>query len=624
LIRWVALRVLLVLGGLAALYLVGANVLIRTSLLRQLANSSPSVKLEYASAYSLLPGRVHVRDLVLRSEDYNVQFEVKLASGVVDVNLLELASKRFHALRVRAEGVTFRARHKVHAVGLNARRLAAYPPIAGFTDPPLYRGKAPAPISEEDYDLWEIALDDVEGSVREIWILEHRFEGKARVRGAFQMRPARHFELAPSKLEIESGTLSVGRVPTAREVQGALTCTVQKTFVERVTGLEILRTFTAELELRTKRGDLAAADVYIEPRLGVTATGDAALDAKLSLKNGVIAAGSRFEVKSSNLSLLRGRERLSGAATARLVTKEARVLELCGVASRVRLERRDASGKAEPGPTLDDASVCAAFAPPDLTRDVTLHELSGSVRDLENEKLGWWSEPLERAGSRLRLSGGLAGGFRFSARPSGALTLNAKVDLRSAFLTDRELGVLTSGKATLALEPSKKSEQNAVGTLLLVVPHAKFVRGKAISDEVQVRLHSNDLSFENVPGKRRLSGSAELRAGNVESLLKHALGSPVLVGLSTAVLGVDELEAVARFEFTAQSSRVEVRRAQSGALKARGFITADRNGPTTGSFLFDTPIANFGLSLRGSDAKVEPLVSNSWLPKGWATLGGGE
>jgi hypothetical protein len=620
----VALRVLLVLGGLAALYLIGANLLLRTSLLRRVANSSPSVKLEYGSAYSLLPGRVHVRGLVLRSEDYNVQFEVKLGSGVVDVDLLELASKRFHALQVRAEGVTFRARHKVHTVGSNARRLAAYPPIAGFADPPLYEGKEPPPIPEAEYDLWEIALDDVEGSVRELWILEHRFEGKARVQGAFEMRPARHFQLAPSKLEFESGTLHLGRVPTAREVRGAITCTIAKTFVQQVTGIEILRTFSADLELRTKRGDLAAADVYIQPDHGVTATGEAELDAKLSLKNGVITAGSRFELKTSNLSLLRARERLSGAATARLVTKDARLLELCALASRVRLERPQQSGKPELGPTLDDATLCASFTPPDVTRDVALEEVWGSVRDFENEKLAWWSEPLERAGSRLRLSGGIGGNFRFRARPSGALTLNAKVDLRSTFVTDRELGVLTNGKATLALEPSKKNARNAVGTLLVDVPHAKFVRGKAISEEVQLRLHSNDLSFENVPGKRRLSGSAELRAGNVESLLKHALDSPVLVGLSTGVLGVDDLEAVARFAMTAQSSRVEVPRARSGSLEARGFISADKNGPTTGSFLFDTPIANFGLSLRGSETKVEPLVSNSWLPKGWAVLGSEE
>ena len=65
--RFVALRVLLVLGGLAALYLLLGNVVIKTALLKRLANTSPSVQLEYGSAYTLFPGRVHVDGLRLRS-----------------------------------------------------------------------------------------------------------------------------------------------------------------------------------------------------------------------------------------------------------------------------------------------------------------------------------------------------------------------------------------------------------------------------------------------------------------------------------------------------------------------------------------------------------------------------
>jgi hypothetical protein len=307
LVRWIALRVLLILGGLAAFYLLLGNVLIKSGLLKRLANSSPSVQLDYASAYTIFPGRVHVEALRLRSEDYNVQFEVTVESAMVDVSLLELASKKFHALRVRAEGVTFRARHKVHAVGLDARRLAAYPPIAGFSDPPLYVGKEPAPIPDSEYDLWEIALDDVQGSVKEIWILEHRFLGKARVKGGFGMRPARFFQVLPSRLELESGALSIAGVPSLRDVKGTLDFDVALTDVQRITGLQVFRTFSANLVLSGARGDLAAANVYTEPRLGVTAAGSLRTQARVRLRRGVIERGSSIELASEDLVLRRER-----------------------------------------------------------------------------------------------------------------------------------------------------------------------------------------------------------------------------------------------------------------------------------------------------------------------------
>jgi hypothetical protein len=63
----------LTLVGAALLCLAGMNVFLRTRLFRDLISADPgSLRVEYASAYSLWPGRIHVEGLSIRGLDSNV------------------------------------------------------------------------------------------------------------------------------------------------------------------------------------------------------------------------------------------------------------------------------------------------------------------------------------------------------------------------------------------------------------------------------------------------------------------------------------------------------------------------------------------------------------------------
>ncbi|HEX5098806.1 MAG TPA: hypothetical protein VFV94_04870, partial [Polyangiaceae bacterium] len=132
-------RVLAVLAGLELFYLICANLVLCTPLLKKFAASSDDLRVDYGSAYSLIPGRIEVRGLRVRMHDHNVEFEIAVERGTLDVSLHELLRKRFHALRVDADAVGYRMRHRLSHVGLEGPRVAAYPPIAGFADPPLFR-----------------------------------------------------------------------------------------------------------------------------------------------------------------------------------------------------------------------------------------------------------------------------------------------------------------------------------------------------------------------------------------------------------------------------------------------------------------------------------------------------
>ena len=83
-----------------------------------------------------------------------------------------------------------RIRQKLEPHSVSPRAVNVLPPIDGFSDPPLAPAVPPPKVTDENYDLWTVFLEDVDArSVRELWIDGHRFLGEARVVGGFSLVP---------------------------------------------------------------------------------------------------------------------------------------------------------------------------------------------------------------------------------------------------------------------------------------------------------------------------------------------------------------------------------------------------------------------------------------------------
>lgn len=153
--RRIWLRRLALSAGIALIafeltYVVAANTILRThSLDRWVTGATRGLLLEIDSGWTVWPGRVHLKGMELHFEDHNVQFSVALDEGTVDVALWQLPAKIFHLTRVRAEGVRYLFRHKVSSAEGIERRLALYPKIPGYPDPPLLVGPPTPPLTDE-------------------------------------------------------------------------------------------------------------------------------------------------------------------------------------------------------------------------------------------------------------------------------------------------------------------------------------------------------------------------------------------------------------------------------------------------------------------------------------------
>ena len=136
------------------------------------------------------------------------------------MSLLSLAKKRIHFHSLHADGVRFRFRHKVTSVAGNERRLLHFPPIEGFSDPPLL---VPRPPSDKTKD-WTFLLENVEARGVELWFMEYRYTGLADVRGGFELAPGRKLWVGPARLEpttfrcVPSGTSHESRIGSCAAV----------------------------------------------------------------------------------------------------------------------------------------------------------------------------------------------------------------------------------------------------------------------------------------------------------------------------------------------------------------------------------------------------------------------
>ncbi len=212
--------VLVGLLGLAVLVVVASNVLLRTRLLREIVNSTPEEFLvDYRGAASWLPGRLSFDSLILRSRDRNIEFEAALQGATLRLSLADLVRRRFHTTRLRARTLSFKLRERLTPEEATPARLARYPRIEGYADPPLLPTTPPPPEAAED--PWRVVIDDLEiANVEEIWIDSWKWNGKGRVTGALDLLPGREASVGPARLEVAAGKLRYGDSRVAERTLG--------------------------------------------------------------------------------------------------------------------------------------------------------------------------------------------------------------------------------------------------------------------------------------------------------------------------------------------------------------------------------------------------------------------
>jgi hypothetical protein len=572
----VAGRVVAVLAGLELAYVVGANVLLRSNGVVALVEAANGVRLDYASAYSVVPGHVHVRRLRLRFEDYNVQFQVLVEKGTLDIGLSELAARKFHVYSLLADGVSFRMRHKSHGVGDNAERFAAYPKIEGFADPPLYHGVNPPSTPDDQYDLWQVRIDDVVAHANELWVLEYRYTGDAEARGSFLVQPERLVRVEPAALSIRSGTLQVGQIPVARQMTGRIECSVPHLDVKNTVGVDVFHSISTKLDLNLADGDARFVNVYGAPKHQPTWSGPLSLALRAHINRGVVEQGTQLLAATPALRLQWPDVTLTtelGASFGRLRSEPE--LNLNATLQNARLESRHA-GSAIAGPTARQASATLVLGGVDLTK------------------------PLEVAGAEAALEARLANLAWFNG------FFDAKQQLRF------------SGSADATVKLTRKAAGQGDGVFELNV-----LGGRAHDPTFDIRSDVHAVSRFRTQREPNLfaQGALSFRVSEGDTLLSLAMGSAAQKLLS-AGLSLGALDGTVAFHAAERGVDLELTQAKCGAVSGRGYFQQPLSGSGRGAALLTTGLIHVGLRVEKGQVETSPLVGREWLVETWRRLQG--
>ena len=301
--RWLRI-VLWSLAGLELVYLLGANVFLNFGLLPLVFDSTDQVRTTISGGWSVLPGRVHVRNVRFLFKDHNLQFSIDMTSAFLVLHLSELAQHRVHASHLRGEGVVYRLRHRIEPWSQHEAFVGALPPIPEYPSPAVFEARVPEkPLTDAEYNLWSMHFDDVDASVAEVWVQAFRYRGHGRVRGSFEFRPARTLWVSPGKLELEPGLLSAGTYRVASGLHGQIDCVVHPFDVRPVQGFQPLRYISAHVRLDAPALDPQFYALFggeSSPRVS-SASGTLHLD--VETRHGVLTPQSRVDIVQRGFEL---------------------------------------------------------------------------------------------------------------------------------------------------------------------------------------------------------------------------------------------------------------------------------------------------------------------------------
>lgn len=594
-------------AGMFVLYLLAANVVLRTHLLRGWLGRHPQeLFVDYRSAWSLYPGHVVVRDLSVRHQSAHVQFQLGLDRAELHLSLWALTNRTLLVDRLDVQGGEFRLAHKSVSPEGNEGRISAFPTIEGFTGPYV------PPVRPGGSHPWTIEIDAITATMREVWTMEYRYRGDAHVTGAFRVQPHHEIYVAPSLMITHGGLLSLGDRELIRGGEGRVEATLDRFDPGVIRGIDIVRQLSGSVQQTGELASLASvADTYFPGRIMHLERGSGPLEIATRLDHGVFQPGGRVTYRSAEAVVVQvGSVMFAGdldmvtrvegpgdhpivnveAAMAKGVafpsgrSSEAHALDLREVRSSVSFDRADIVAIGETKVTRAAASMTSAH-----------------VADLH----AW--QPVAPEGWTFA-----GGAVTLAARASyegGHLDGRADARLAEAAVGMSTFGIKASGKTATAVTSDDVSKEILFQGLSadldgiavrLLRSHTEGLWLRARAKALRVTTEGaadTEIAVESGPGARTVE---------LFSRLAH------VPDVAAEAAGGTELRATLHLRARPGDLGLTVKEAKNGALEGRGRIRKTAAG-ASGAFLVSVGPLHAGIEISPGGVSMNPLAGGAWL-----------
>ncbi|MDB5212586.1 MAG: uncharacterized protein JWO86_513 [Myxococcaceae bacterium] len=604
--KWLRVVLYAVVGAFV-FYLLAANVLLRTHLLRGwLSKNETEMKVDYRSAWSFYPGHVTARDLSFRYSDSNIQMYIGIERAELRFDPFALTKHTIRISKLDADGATFLFRMKQESVEGSEARIAAFPPIDGFASPPIEHKVPKPPIPDDQYKLWTIELTEVTASLREVWTMELHYRGEGTLSGGFHLKPRRELWVYPSVMLTNGGVLMLGDRDLIRGGEGRLEAQIEPYDTRELKGAEMLRNLSARVH---QRGELvlpSIAETYKPTGSDITVergVGPFAIDAVI--EHGVVQPETRVTFHTDVVDV---------KAPPVAVHSDLDVVgrgEMLGDRPSIVVESTVAHARATPQLDVHGVHALLDFGSADLSAPFAIARLSGKVSSAHCGNLHAW-QPL--APKNVAFDSGAATASARGEYHGGAL--EGRVDLavdkaRMTFGDNDAFSFVTSGKAwtDVASEDVEKSVAFPGGGADLHDLGLKILRGQEEGLWMRARF---DRSIATTSGRSGFDSDIGLRSGPGTKMLKLFTRMASLPDV--AADATSGSEAIASMHVQLRPGDVSLAvSGKNGAMEGRGRIRKRATGGPTGAFLLSVGPFHAGLDVHDGDTSVVPLAGGDWL-----------
>lgn len=619
-----ALTILLIAPvALWLLYVLLINVALSSKLIASAVSQNPDeIVLDYDSAYSFWPGRVHVEGLRISGQDSTLQWSVALDEADASIYLPDLFRKKFTASGVRAEGYVQRIRMHVDPTknpDIEDPRVKALPPIWGFTNPALKPAAPPRKNLEhtdEGYDLWTAHIEDIDTSLKEVWVEQVRYIGGGRVRGGFYFKPLRVFRVGPAVLELRDGELQVGDQILAR-LDAAIEVTMSPFDPLNVEGLNMFETTAARIRMEAHVPGLDAINFMMGKDAKVTFDdGSGQLLADIVIDHGVVAPGSVFSYSMTRLDVRTPEIHGTVGGEVSLTVSEpekdgdggARAVLLVPNASLERPEKGLPPIKVEKLRAILTADGLNLMNLPTKAA-ADLNVVAAAIPDLRWLNFGQ-KAPVFTGGAAF-FRGKLA--LNEEGRGSGSLRTvvrKASMGWKDTRMTANAVAELAIGDVNIAAKTASLKESR-----LEVTDVGIDYKGQKWSDW-WARVNINDAKIS----EKLIEAGIKIECRDAEPAVGLLDAKDVIPGWAAGLLSMEGLKASATVRKSGGDVDFKLLKAEGGNLYIRGGLKKDKGQEPVGAFLVKSGILSVGIKLEKDGPGIHPLATESWVNEKMAGL----
>lgn len=588
------------------LYVAGATFIFQLNLPEKWSASSQQFRVSCrGGGYSLWPGVIHLKDVEIVIEDYNITMLISADEAHLDVGLLSLLSGTAHIEDMMAKGGRLKLRHRVHDAEREKKRIAAYPTIPGF-DRPLEYPKTPR--------IWgiqrKLVIDHIRAEATDLWFLEYRTQGKFVAEGSFvlddQVRvhpcwmkaeDVHVFVQEQKMIDIAKWELSVSAGPFPRrlakvpEVLAHLN--VDTVFTEALVNLELSQLYQSD------------------PSFGLS---------------GAIALGGTFQIaegKAKSGTLNFGSDKVE-------LSSKGPLLDL-STHGQIAVER---PGLVRAFATMNSVGDEKWASVKDGRVELQAEHTSLTKWTLDEARLSMASLQTKRPELLRRLSGSLesplitvqkVSGDASYKRGAGTFTADLHSDLTWFSGVDESWGLSGTTKARCSQvppsSPSTKTEhqrpQLSCATLSLRADPLVLTRKK---DSASLPLNFVATEFLTTTDLKSIDSTWDISGRNPKSFALHALGDKFLVKVGLRLLPLDDWGARLHLNRSGTTIAGNLEQTAMGGVSVEGRFVFDQ--ALTSAWSFTTPLGRYGVRQKPQSTKVHPLVRKGWLQTCEAHLGG--